>query len=79
MLESEQTLIPAFPRGPNAGWSGLETFSGLGLLTMAHGASAVHIPALKHTPSLGPVTRHPAGNRLFRIAEHPPVLVGTPD
>jgi hypothetical protein len=28
MLESEQTLIPAFPRGPDAGVSGLETVSG---------------------------------------------------
>ena len=30
MLESEQTLIPAFPRGPDAGVSGLETVSGAG-------------------------------------------------
>ena len=30
MLESEQTLIPAFPRGPKAGASGLETVPGAG-------------------------------------------------
>ena len=72
MLESEQTLIPAFPRGPKAGVSGLETVPGPEALTTAHNASAARIPALKHTPSLRRVTRHPAGNRAFRIAEHSP-------
>jgi hypothetical protein len=73
MLESEQTLIPAFPRGPDAGASGLETVEGvLKALTTAHGASTVRVPALQHTPSLRRVTRHPAGNRAFRIAEHSP-------
>jgi hypothetical protein len=70
MLESEQTLIPAFPRGPKAGLSGLETVLRLEPLTTAHSARALRIPALKHTPSLRRVTRHPAGNRAFRIAEH---------
>src|SRR6185503_11499564 len=69
MLESEQTLIPAFPRGPDAGVPALETVSGLEALPTAHGASAYRIPAVKHTPSLRRVTRHPAGNRAFRIAE----------
>jgi hypothetical protein len=75
MLESEQTLIPAFARGPvpvcqaskrSVGWRRRRRTA----------PAAVRVPAVKHTPSPLPVTRHPAGSRAFRIAEH---LSGSPE
>jgi hypothetical protein len=70
MLESELTLTPAFARGRKVGVPGLEAVRLLEALTIARARSAVRVPAVKHTPQAGCVTRHPAGSPPFRIAEH---------